>query len=364
MAKLERKTQKIFGASSLSSEITAYATTLETNPTFTKDISVIQNESFERGVFAGTDNGNQRPFAEDRNGVDYTITRQLAYILQAGIPEWDGGTDYHLSDIVRVSSNLFISLQNDNVNHNPVTSPNWWRPYTLDSEDAGMVGEIKMYAGTILPSQKWQWCRGQELSKAQYPLLYSRIGDAYGVASNVSSFRLPNMYGRIPIGISMSGEMSNVGYQFGTLNHTHIQQAHKHTNLSGLAIGVAGGAHNHTITDNGHDHANTRHRHQVHYSDYHVQENKQQGVRATDIYPDGSYSSNDVDHPAYTTYSQIDIQKSSTGIVINSASHTHNAGSFTGYVGPQSAQNGDNNLNTGSANPPCITVNFIIKVTN
>lgn len=343
MAKLERKTQKIFGATSPSSEITAYATTLDTTPTFTKDVAEIQNEAWEKGVFAGTDNGNQRPFAEDRNSVDYTITRQLAYILQAGIAEWDAGTDYHLNDMCRIGNMLYISLANDNTNHNPISSPNWWRSYTIDSEDAGMVGEIKMYAGTILPSSKWQFCRGQELSKSEYALLYSRIGDAYGQASNTSSFKLPNLYSRIPIGIAMSGDMSNVGYQFGTLNHTHIQVAHKHTNVSGLAIGVAGGKHKHTINDPGH-------RHRINYKKGAPQTANQYFVSG---YVNAAEVGDDSGHMC---------KINTTGITINESEHTHNAGSFIGWVGNQGSGNNDNNLNTGANNPPCICMNFIIKV--
>ena len=347
MAKLDRKTQKIFGASSPASEITAFATTLEDNPTFTKDIDEIQNTAFEEGWFEETDNGNQRPFAEDRNSVDYTVTRQLAYILQAGLAEWDAGTDYHLNGLVRVDNQLYISLQNNNINNNPVSSPNWWRPYTIDSEDAGMVGEIKMYAGTILPSAKWQFCRGQELSKADYALLYSRIGDAYGIASVNTNFKLPNLYSRIPIGIAMSGDMANVGYQFGSLNHTHIQQAHKHTNLSGLAIGVAGGGHTHTITDNGHWH-------EMHYKNTPPNASARAYVSA---YCNGTEAGKRTNSDGMGM-----CIKATTDIKINSANHTHNAGSFTGWVGNPSAQNNDNNLNTGANNPPCICMNFIIKV--
>ena len=343
MAKLERKTQKIFGATSPTSEITAYATTLDDTPNFTRDVAEIQNEAWEKGVFAGTDNGNQRPFAEDRNGVDYTITRQLAYILQAGIAEWDAGTDYHLNDMCRIGNMLYISLANDNLNHNPISSPNWWRAYTIDNEDAGMVGEIKMYAGTILPSAKWQFCRGQELSKADYSLLYSRIGDAYGIASVDTNFKLPNFFSRIPIGIAMSGSQANVGVTFGTLNHTHIQTAHKHTNVSGLAIGVAGGSHTHTIRDPGHLHP-------IHYKG-------NPGNTINDKYVCGYANASEKGKR-----SDEMCVRTTTNIVINNSSHTHNAGSFVGWVGPQGAPSNDVNINTGSNNPPCITVNFIIKV--
>lgn len=344
MAKLDRKTQKIFGATSTGTEITAFATTQDENPTFTRDLDQIQNVNWEQGWFKETDNGNQRPFAEDRNSVDFAITRQLAYILQAGIPEWDAGTDYHINDMCRVANQLYISLANNNTNNNPISSPNWWRSYTIDNEDAGMVGEIKMYAGTILPSSKWMFCRGQELNKTDYALLYNRIGDAYGIASNNQSFKLPNFYGRIPIGIGMSGDMSRAGYQFGTLNHTHIQTAHKHTNVGGLAISVAGGKHTHTITDNGH-------RHDIHYKG-------NAGNTVNNKYVCGYANASE-----NGKRSDEMCVKATTNIVINESSHTHGAGSFSGWVGPQSAQNNDLNINTGSSNPPCMTVNFIIKVT-
>lgn len=344
MAKLDRKTQKIFGATSPSSEITAFATTQDVNPTFTKDVDEIQNVDWEQGWFKETDNGNDRPFAEDRNSVDYAITRQLAYLYQAGMAEWDAGTDYHLNDMCRVGNQLYISLANNNENHNPISSPDWWRAYTIDNEDAGMVGEIKMYAGTILPSSKWMFCRGQELSKADYALLYSRIGDAYGTATSNSNFKLPNFYSRIPIGIAMSGSQANVGVTFGTLNHTHIQTAHKHTDVSGLAIGVAGGKHDHSIKDNGH-------RHDIHYKG-------NAGNTVNNKYVCGYANASE-----NGKRSDEMCVKATTNITINESTHTHDAGSFTGWVGNQTAPNNDLNINTGSSNPPCITINFIIKVT-
>ena len=347
MAKLDRKTQKILGATSPASEITAFGSTNDPTPTFTKDPDEIQTVAFEEGWFEETDNGNQRPFAEDRNAVDYLVTRQLAYILQAGIPEWDAGTDYHLNGLVRLDNQLYISLQNENINNNPLSSPNWWRAYTIDSEDAGMVGEIKMYAGTILPSQKWMFCRGQELSKTEYSLLYSRIGNAYGTASTNANFKLPNFYSRIPIGIGMNGAQANVGYQFGTLNHTHIQTAHKHTNVSGLAIGVAGGDHTHGVTDNGHWH-------EMHYK------NTPPNASAR-AYVSGYCNGSEAGKRTNSDGMGMCIT-AKTNIAINSAKHTHDAGSFIGYVGNQSSKNNDIDINTGSNNPPCITINFIIKV--
>ena len=124
-------------------------------------------------------------------------------------------------------------------------------------------------------------------------------------------------------------------------------------------ISTPSGSHTHTITDNGHSHTTLNHRHAVPFSDYQVQENKTQGVRETDITPDGSYSSNS---PAYTTSTQVIVNPTATGITINASNHTHPASSFSGNIGKTSGVLGDNDQVTSGNNPPYIVLNKIIKV--
>lgn len=67
-----------------------------------------------------------------------------------------------------------------------------------------LVGEIKMFAGTTIPTG-WLLCDGTELEIADYPLLYNAIGDIWGVASDSDHFKLPNLIGRVPVGATPVG---------------------------------------------------------------------------------------------------------------------------------------------------------------
>lgn len=60
------------------------------------------------------------------------------------------------------------------------------------------IGEIKMFAGNYAPSG-YAFCRGQEFPVAQNQALYAIIGNIYGGSAN-TTFKLPDMQGRVPVG--------------------------------------------------------------------------------------------------------------------------------------------------------------------
>ncbi len=60
------------------------------------------------------------------------------------------------------------------------------------------IGEIRMFAGSYEP-KNWMWCDGRTLQIRDYQALFSIIGTIYG-GDGVSTFNLPNLKGRTPIG--------------------------------------------------------------------------------------------------------------------------------------------------------------------
>jgi microcystin-dependent protein len=60
------------------------------------------------------------------------------------------------------------------------------------------VGEIRMFAGTFAP-EGWADCNGQLLAISKNSLLFHVIGTTYG-GDGVSTFALPNLQGRLPLG--------------------------------------------------------------------------------------------------------------------------------------------------------------------
>lgn len=67
---------------------------------------------------------------------------------------------------------------------------------------SGIPGAIQLFAGSVAPAG-WLMCHGQSVAKADYPLLYAAIGDAYTPAAETSgaTFRLPDFRGMFPRGV-------------------------------------------------------------------------------------------------------------------------------------------------------------------
>jgi microcystin-dependent protein len=98
------------------------------------------------------------------------------------------------------------------------------------------TGEIRLFAGNYAPDQ-WAKCEGQALNIQAYPALYSLIGVTYG-GDGVSTFKLPDLRGRVPVGMGTPTGSPNT-YARGTTGgaetvtltsaqmpaHTHSQMA-------------------------------------------------------------------------------------------------------------------------------------------
>ena len=95
----------------------------------------------------------------------------------------------------------------------------------------GTIGEIRLFAGNFAP-RSWAFCSGQLLSIAQNTALFSILGTTYG-GNGQTTFALPDLRGRTPIGVGQGPGLSNrsLGEQSGTENVTLIQNnmpAHTH----------------------------------------------------------------------------------------------------------------------------------------
>jgi microcystin-dependent protein len=103
-------------------------------------------------------------------------------------------------------------------------------------------------------------CDGSAISRSTYSSLFDAIGTAYGTGDGSTTFNIPNLKGRIPVGFDSSQtEFDTLGETGGakthTLtsaempSHTHVQDSHNHTQNS----------HNHT--QNSHNHTQNAHNH-------------------------------------------------------------------------------------------------------
>lgn len=143
MAKIPRKLQKIFGITAGASQIGKFGSLAQGTPlAYTgaaADPEVLQALSqYSGGWFSGV-LGNSNPAIEDMNGLFFTITYQLAYLFQAGVPEWNAATEYHVGSIANDGSGVtYRSIQNTNLNH-ALSDPSWWTVTSGGGGGSGLV---------------------------------------------------------------------------------------------------------------------------------------------------------------------------------------------------------------------------------
>lgn len=150
MAEIERKYQKIFcGALSPNGNIAKYGSYKSGNKSYSDDLDQIQTNSWLNGLI-GSVNPSKAPYLQDFNAIFYTITKQLAYMFQAGIPQWNSETEYFAGkSFVRHNTDIYIALQN-NTNKLP-TDADYWMNIKNTFFNQRFANLINGYpAGTIL----------------------------------------------------------------------------------------------------------------------------------------------------------------------------------------------------------------------
>lgn len=196
-------------------------------------------------------------------------------------------------------------------------------------DGVGLIGEMKIWPGAVEPAN-FMFCRGQAISRATYSALFAVLGTTYGAGDNSSTFNLPSMQGRSPMGFWPGGVWATaiggfIGSADSTLpSHAHTGVDHFH-NLGGLT-----GNENQNHTHNAGQ-----------YNNFMVSTLSGPGTGNTaGGYAAGVIASTSVEEQA----------------------HNHNLPGTTGAA--------DRNLNTGAAGgsatntniSPGVVVNFIIKV--
>lgn len=222
--------------------------------------------------------------------------------------------------------------------------------------DAVPPGVVSPYAGSSAPSG-WLLCDGSTKSQTTYAALYAVIGATYNTGSEgAGNFRLPNMKGKVPVGLdSAQTEFDVLGETGGakTVTLTAAESglpAHSHDNTASASTAAA---HTHSI-DHSHtassntvgDHAhgvNARPDDATSTGSYFISaEQTTQVVQVADTAGAGSHS-HTITIPAYT---------GSSG---SAGSHTHTITMTNASVAAASASSAHQNM------PPYLVLNYIIK---
>ena len=117
-------------------------------------------------------------------------------------------------------------------------------------------GFLQAYAGSTAPNG-WLLCYGQAVSRGTYSDLFSIIGTTYGAGDGSNTFNLPDLRGRVPVGLdnmggsdaqnlyesqnSFTNNRTTLGGSVGEaahtqtlnelVNHTHVQAIYGNLNI-------------------------------------------------------------------------------------------------------------------------------------
>jgi microcystin-dependent protein len=260
------------------------------------------------------------------------------------------------------------------------------------------AGTILMWAGDVLPSGGYMWCKGGTADRTAQAALFAAIGTKYGVGNGTTTFTLPNFDNRFPVGVGAAphAALNDRGGSKDAIlaEHQHVNPNHQHSNP----------AHQHSVPTHGHDMSHghpqgttnpawAEHTHggqtnqdgaHNHYLDeyghnqYLVQD-PTGGAAALQLIPGSSALSWAFD---VGSYAETHWHNFTTGPTNNHAEHPHTytTPGFNGRTGDQTAfltPTGEGATTTPSGGttttpligtpvtnanlPPFITVNFIIK---
>lgn len=200
-----------------------------------------------------------------------------------------------------------------------------------EARGAMPVGSVIPFAGAVAPAG-WLLCDGSAVSRTTYAALFAVIGTTYGAGDGSTTFNLPNLKGRIPVGRDTGQtEFDTLGETGGAKTHTlSFFELPSHTHGAGtLAAGSAGG-HSHTAQSAG-SHSHT--------------------IQNRDTDGTGTFVQNRPD--AGTAQSvTTDAAGDHTHTTDTQGEHTHTVSGFTAGSGGGQAHN---NLQ------PYIVLNYLIK---
>ena len=133
MAKITRVYQKQFGSQGPAGDFGVFGSKANPPMSFSQDPTAIQSlQAFLYGWGASII-GNYEPPLEDMNSLFLLAFRQLCYIFQQGVAEYDASTTYFIGSFVSSGSLLYVSLVDNNSGNTPASSPSSWQQYPVVS---------------------------------------------------------------------------------------------------------------------------------------------------------------------------------------------------------------------------------------
>lgn len=152
MSKLTKVSHKVFGIlANFTYQMSKFGSFKNGSPEYAANVTEIQSTpNFENGLYDSLV-GDGAPFAQDMNGVLHHTSRQVGYLYQAGIPEWDGETYYYLGSVCQTSEGIFrLNHTGPSINEIPSVGATGWDlvsfddiPFSSDFLGTNDAGKLK-----------------------------------------------------------------------------------------------------------------------------------------------------------------------------------------------------------------------------
>lgn len=204
-------------------------------------------------------------------------------------------------------------------------------------------------------------CDGSAVSRTTYSVLFGLIGTAYGVGDGSTTFNLPDLRQRFPLGKAASGTGNTLGATGGAIDHTHTGAAHTHTIASHTHTGPS---HTHTISaDGSHNHGGTTTSDGLHGHTFSTNTDTPSAVDSSG----GTSAGFLVPTTGHTHHlsGSSDLNGTHSHTISSDGSHSHGGAtgaSGTGVTGGTSLTTDSTTPGAGGTNnPPFVVVNYIIK---
>lgn len=114
------------------------------------------------------------------------------------------------------------------------------------------TGGIILYGGAAAPSG-YLLANGALVSRATYAALFTAIGVTFGAGDGSTTFAIPDLRQRFPLGVAASGTGNTLGGTGGAIDHTHTGPSHTHDTtvlIDGWPENLFTQAHNRLATFN------------------------------------------------------------------------------------------------------------------
>lgn len=216
------------------------------------------------------------------------------------------------------------------------------------------TGTILMFGGgsSNVPSG-WALCDGSSVPRtgthidgknySSLSSLYSALSFPYGFGNGSTTFNLPDLRGRIPIGVGVN--VANLGSTGGALNHTHVMGDHQHTQSHNHTMN-----HTHAITNHehnmSHDHPIGGHTHEMNHR--HEVPGHSHNVSGTITYPSHIHIYESHNCPPGSSSTDADIRGSNRNVG-DTGTVTRSSGGATSWLYITEGQIGSTSLPDGSS---------------